>query len=79
MTWWAWHQHRSQIVAAAAVLAVLAAWMTVTGISFSHEYRDLGIASCLAARGDCSSVIDQFEALHRGIVFLVPSCWRCPG
>ena len=72
MTWWAWRQHRAQVLAAAGVLAALAIWMVVTGLSFAHEYRDLGIASCLAARGDCGQAIDQFEALHRGIALLVP-------
>jgi len=79
MTWWAWRLHRSQMLAAAAVLAALAIWMAVTGLSFAHEYRDLGIASCLAARGDCGQAIDQFEALHRGLAFLVPLFLVAPG
>ncbi|TMK45809.1 MAG: transporter [Actinobacteria bacterium] len=79
MTWWAWRQHRSQMLAAAGVLAALTVWMTVTGLSFAHEYRDLGIASCLAARGDCGQAIDQFEALHRGLALLVPLFLVAPG
>src|SRR5947208_10663462 len=79
MTWWAWRQHRAQVLAAAGVLAALAIWMVVTGLSFAHEYRDLGIASCLAARGDCGQAIDQFEALHRGLVLLVPLFLVAPG
>lgn len=79
MTWWAWRQHRSQIAAAAGLLAVLAGWMAVTGIRFAQQYRDLGIASCLAARGDCSSAINQFESLHRGLAFLVPLLLALPG
>jgi ABC-type transport system involved in multi-copper enzyme maturation permease subunit len=79
MTWWTWRQHRSQMLAAAAVLAALAVWMGVTGVTFAREFRDLGIASCLAARGDCSQAIDQFEALHRGLAFLVPLFLVAPG
>jgi len=79
MTWWVWRQHRAQVLAAAGVLAALAIWMAVTGLSFAHEYRDLVIASCLAARGDCGQAIDQFEALHRGLALLVPLFLVAPG
>jgi hypothetical protein len=79
MTWWAWRQHRSQMLAAAGVLAAVAIWMGVTGVGFAHDFRDLGIASCLAARGDCSQAIDQFEALHRGLALLVPLLLVAPG
>jgi hypothetical protein len=55
MIWLTWRQHRMQLLAGTAVLALLAAFLLPTGLSIASTFRGSGLADCLASPGrDCA-------------------------
>lgn len=60
MTRFAWLQSRTQTLAWAGLLAVLALAATVTGIHLAHVYT--GITASCRALGDCQDALAQFLA-----------------
>jgi ABC-type transport system involved in multi-copper enzyme maturation permease subunit len=61
MTWLTWRQFRTQAVVAAALLAVIAVFLAVTGIQLAHQYDTTGLPGCRAI-GDCAALASRFEA-----------------
>jgi hypothetical protein len=59
MIWLSWRQFRGQAIVAAAVLAVLAVALAVTGFRLTHLYDTSGVAAC-QAHGDCGTVVNAF-------------------
>ena len=73
MTWLAWRQSRAQMIAAAAVLAVLAIVLGLTGPDLAHLYDTSGIvgchpsASCRTLADDFGSKVTRIDAVLYGI------------
>lgn len=64
MTWLAWRQFRMQALAAALGLAVLGAFLLITGPGIAEEYAD-GLATC----GDsCRQFQRDFTDAHQGAI-----------
>jgi hypothetical protein len=59
MIWLTWRQFRAQAIAGAAVLAVLAIALAVTGLHLAHLYAGSGLATC-QAHGDCGRLVSAF-------------------
>lgn len=93
MMWLTWRQFRLQAIAAAAVLAVLAAVLLVSGLSLAHLYTTTGIPAC-HAHHDCESLAsgflmharsgsyDRLHGIAAAIVLLAPAVigmfWGAP-
>jgi len=58
MIWLTWRQSRGGVLTMAALLAVLAVILGVTGPSLAHDYS-AGLAAC-GSGGDCSAFLEQF-------------------
>jgi hypothetical protein len=91
MIWLTWRQFRAQAIAAAALLAVLAILLAVTGPYMAHLYDSSGIATCTGV--SCGPVTNTFGnklpwfdtvlyLLGLGIMFLAPAIvgvfWGAP-
>jgi len=61
MTWLTWRQFRAQAITGAAVLAVLAIALGITGPHLAHLYAGSGLATC-RAHGNCGSLVTAFTA-----------------
>jgi hypothetical protein len=63
MTWLTWRQQRAEALMTAAMLAVLAALVVVTGLHMRSVYSGLGLAHCNASSssGLCTSGITRFD------------------
>lgn len=72
MTWWTYARYRTHLVVTIAVLLVASLWLWRSGWLMADEYRDLGIARCLARGSTCSTVTQQFLGRHTGYRFLIP-------
>lgn len=55
MIWFTWRQFRAQAVVAAAVLAVLAVVLLVSGLSLASAYNSAGLGSCHLSCGPAAS------------------------
>ena len=84
MTWLTWRQFRAQAIAGAAVLAVLAIVLAVTGPHLAHLYASSGLATC-QAHGDCGPLVSAFTAQVKAstideLLFILASgcCWPRP-
>ncbi len=64
MMWLTWRQFRPQAIATAAVLAVLAIVLAVSGLSLAHLYTTTGIPAC-HLNHDCESLASSFLGLVR--------------
>jgi ABC-type transport system involved in multi-copper enzyme maturation permease subunit len=65
MIWMSWRQSRAQTVVAAAVLAVLAIVLLVTGLGLASAYNRAGLNACHLG---CGSLASQWlSTLHGGI------------
>ncbi len=64
MTWVTWRLHRSEGLVALTVLAVLTAFLLLTGLPMAHSYQQSGLGACLAHATDSSvrSVCGQVGA-----------------
>jgi hypothetical protein len=61
VTWVSWRLQRTETLIAAALLALLAAWLIPTGLQMANVYDHDGLASCLSTRTrDCNLAIDAF-------------------
>ena len=91
MIWLTWRQFRAQAIAAAAVLAMLAIALAVTGPYMAHLYDGSGIATCTGS--SCGPLTNTFSnklpgfdtviyLLGLGIMFLAPAVigvfWGAP-
>ncbi|HLK74826.1 MAG TPA: ABC transporter permease [Streptosporangiaceae bacterium] len=91
MIWLTWRQFRAQAIAAAAVLAMLAIALAVTGPYMAHLYDGSGIATCTGS--SCGPLTNAFSnklpgfdtviyLLGLGIMFLTPAVigvfWGAP-
>jgi hypothetical protein len=61
MTWLTWRQFRAQAITGAAVLAVLAIALGITGPHLAHLYASSGLATC-QAHGNCGPLVTAFTA-----------------
>jgi len=61
MTWLTWRQFRAQAITGAAVLAVLAIALGITGPHLAHLYAGSGLATC-QAHGNCGPLVTAFTA-----------------
>jgi hypothetical protein len=59
MTWLTWRQSRAQLIGAAAVLAVQAICLWITGPNLVHLFDTSGIATCHSTF-DCSTLASDF-------------------
>jgi ABC-type transport system involved in multi-copper enzyme maturation permease subunit len=67
MTWLAWRQFRVQAAAGAAVVALIAIFLLLTGPGLSNTYAD-GLAQC---GGDCRQFADAFLDEHQATMLEV--------
>jgi hypothetical protein len=66
MIWLAWRQLRTQVIAAAAALAVLAIVLIITGLAIRHQYTSAGLPGC-QAHHDCEALATAYlDQLRRG-------------
>ena len=71
MIWLTWRQFRAQAVVTAAILAVLAVLLLVTGLHLAALYRGAGVTGCAANR-DCAQMATGFlqslaESFYRAL------------
>ncbi len=73
MIWLTWRQHRTQLLAGAVALALIAAALLLTGFGIAATFRDSGLADCLAAPGrDCEAVQNLFDNRYVNLQFTIP-------
>jgi hypothetical protein len=73
MIWVAWRQHRAQLVAGSAVLALLLAFLLTTGVGIASAFRSSGLAGCLAVSGEhCDDLANAFTDRYSNLQFTVP-------
>jgi ABC-type transport system involved in multi-copper enzyme maturation permease subunit len=73
MIWVAWRQHRIQLLAGAAAVAILSIALYFTGLGIYSSFRGSGLAHCLALRTqDCGDVASLFSERYSNLSFLVP-------
>jgi len=72
MTWVIWRQHRQQAIVALAGLGAFVAFFALTGPAMSHTYHASGLAACIAARSDCGSLLNAFDAKYNAFQVIVP-------
>src|SRR5439155_11352701 len=69
----AWRQHRAQLMAGSAVLALLLAFLLTTGFGIASAFRSSGLAGCLALPGGhCDDLANAFDGRYSNLQFLVP-------
>lgn len=63
MVWVGWREQRLETIIAAAVLALIAAFLIPTGLTIAGAYHDSGLAHCsgVVAPGPCDDAINAFE------------------
>lgn len=80
MIWLTWRQHRFQVIAGAAVLAVLGVFILVTGIGMVSSFNDSGLAACFAATpSGCSELASSWSSQYSGYQFVIPLFLLLPG
>jgi hypothetical protein len=73
MIWLTWRQHRTQLLAGAVALALIAAALLLTGFGIAATFRDSGLADCLTAPGrDCEAVQNLFDNRYANLQFTIP-------
>jgi len=73
MIWLTWRQHRTQLLAGAAALTLLAAFLLPTGSGIASTFRDSGLADCLAVPGrDCDDLTNLFDDRYSNLQFTIP-------
>jgi hypothetical protein len=73
MTWLTWRQHRLQLLAGGAVLALLTAFLVPSGLTIASAFRSSGLSGCLATAGqDCESARRLFQDRYSQLQFLIP-------
>ncbi|WP_425953713.1 hypothetical protein [Xylanimonas sp. McL0601] len=63
MIWMTWRQFRTQAWVTGGAIALFGVALLITGISISHAYTSLGVATC---GSDCSSAVASFLNAARG-------------
>ena len=77
MIWLTWRQHRNEGLITLAVLAVLGAFLLVTGLDVYHAFQQSGLSACLAHNTDgalrtvCGPLANAFGAQFQSLIFLV--------
>jgi hypothetical protein len=62
MTWLAWRHQRTETLIAAAILALLAAWLVPTGLHIASLYHSDGIGACVAHETrSCTDTLVSFD------------------
>ena len=69
MTWVVWRQYRVQAAVAAAILAVFAVLMLVTGLQMASQYHS-ALASCAASKS-CGNLVNTLFLGSHAVGFLV--------
>ena len=69
MIWMSWRQFRAQAGVAVAAMAVLALYLLVLGNDIHSAYHST-VAICHSHRGDCGSLLTQFESKYRSWLYL---------
>jgi hypothetical protein len=78
--WVTWRQHRSQLLTIAAVLAVSALVLWITGTGIASTFRTTGLSACLASPGrDCSALQDALTSRYAHLQNLIPLFLILPG
>jgi hypothetical protein len=79
--WVSWRQQRTEMLIAAAILAVLAAVLVPTGIEMAHAYHHDGLAGCLGqnASDTCRSAVQSFTSRFESIGNLTSWFTLAPG
>jgi hypothetical protein len=68
MIWLVWRQHRLAMLAIAGVLAVIGAFLLLTGLPMYASFQAGGLAGCLGqTTGACGDAVTQFSDQYRGI------------
>ncbi len=75
MIWLTWRQQRLEAMMGGALLAVLAAFLLVTGLDMASSYQHLGVAACLTSYTPTCGAIDsafrdQYGTLSNAVVWL---------
>jgi ABC-2 family transporter protein len=74
VTWVAWRQHRTQVIAVAALLAVIGGYMLALGLRINEFAESSGLLACLAGGGDCSrasgAMVNRFD-FYVGVTLFV--------
>jgi hypothetical protein len=74
MTWLVWRQHRNEGLITLGVLALISAFLLITGLNMAHAFAQLGLSDCVAHdRVDCHGLEDTFRHQFRFISTL--SLW----
>ncbi|MBL7495633.1 hypothetical protein I6A84_20090 [Frankia sp. CNm7] len=69
MTWLAWRQQRSEILAATAILLLLTAILVPTGLGMAWAFDRDELAGCLGqTTPTCLGALDSFERRFEGII-----------
>lgn len=55
-----WRQHRAQLLTAAALIAVLSAYLLLIGHQMTSYMASIGLRSCLASHGNCDALASVF-------------------
>lgn len=80
MIWLTWRQHRFQLLAGAAILVLLLAFLAVTGVGMQSSFTDSGLSACLAgSASDCSSLASTWSSQYAGYQFVIPLFLVLPG
>jgi len=78
--WLTWRQHRFQLLAGAAILVALLAFLAVTGAEMQSSFTGSGLAACLAATASsCSSLAGTWSTQYAGYQFVIPLFLVLPG
>jgi len=73
MIWVTWRQHRTLLVASGGLVALMLAFLFVTGLGISHTFHATGLATCLAVpTRDCGELASAFSDRYSSLGFLVP-------
>jgi hypothetical protein len=75
MIWLTWRQQRLEALIGGGLLAVITAFLVVTGLEMASTYQHLGVAACLnsytpTCGGIISAFRDQYSALSNVVVWL---------
>jgi hypothetical protein len=73
MIWVAWRQHRAQLVAGSAMLALILTFLLATGFGIASAFHSSGLARCLGLLGgNCGDLADTFTRRYSNLQFMVP-------
>ncbi|MGH2784875.1 MAG: ABC transporter permease [Actinomycetota bacterium] len=72
MNWLTWRQYRKQAVAGYGGLAVIGAFLAITGIAILQAYNDSGLVRCLnISNPDCGELTRNFTHQYNSLQFFL--------